>query len=739
MPSMNEHPLLHDLNEAQQQAVASDAPALLVLAGAGSGKTRVLVHRIAWLISEKNLSPPSLMAVTFTNKAAHEMKQRIEDLLGRSAGHMWVGTFHGLAHRLLRTHAQELGLEDNFQILDSDDQFRIIKRIIREKGLDEDEWQPKQAQWFINGQKDDGLRPADIPHRGDLYISTMRNIYQAYEEVCLRDNLVDFAELLLKAFELLRDNETIRAHYQQRFQHLLVDEFQDTNRIQYQWIRCLAHKNNQITIVGDDDQSIYGWRGARIENLHKFQQDYPGAEVIRLEQNYRSTGAILKAANAVIANNPDRLGKNLWTAGDDGDPISLYSAFNEQEEARFISARIQDWINQGNNYRECAILYRSNAQSRVLEEALLQKQIPYRIYGGLRFFERAEIKDALAYMRLIVNRDDNTAFERVVNTPTRGLGLKSIERVRDIARNQNISLWQAATLVNKESLLPTRAKSALATFQTLIENLTSEINDWELHQQIEFVIEASGLLEMYQKEKGQKAIARKENLQELVSAAKEFNVHELDYEEEMSPIVGFLAHASLESGENQAEQYEDSVQLMTLHSAKGLEFPLVFIPGMEEKLFPHQMSMDDLDELAEERRLCYVGITRAMKKLYLIHAEKRRVFGRESYPVISRFVKEIPAALMEEIRINAHVTRPANVSIGRSNFNRSGSGARHNSSHSSVGPNGFKLGQLVEHPKFGQGVILNFEGSGNQARIQVNFESVGPKDLMMTYAKLTAV
>ncbi|WP_144392623.1 DNA helicase II [Pleionea sediminis] len=724
------NPILHFLNDAQQQAVTSDSPALLVLAGAGSGKTRVLVHRIAWLISECGVSPHALLAVTFTNKAAHEMRGRIEDLLGRPANTMWIGTFHGLAHRLLRAHARDVDLDDNFQILDSDDQLRIVKRVVREMGLDENEWQPKQAQWFINAKKDDGLRPKDIAHNGDLFTATMTSIYDKYESACRQSSLVDFAELLLRSYELLRDNIHVREHYQNRFRHLLVDEFQDTNAIQYRWIKLIGGQKNEITIVGDDDQSIYGWRGAKIENIHKFQQDYSDSETIRLEQNYRSTSTILQAANAVIANNNDRLGKNLWTSGDLGEPISLYSAFNEQEEARFIASRIQDYVNQGNNHRECAILYRSNAQSRVLEEALLQRNIPYRIYGGLRFFERAEIKDTLAYCRLVANRNDDAAFERVVNTPTRGLGQRSIETVREVARSRSITLWQAATAVIDESLLPARAKNGLMTFQTLVNNLESETGEMELHQLIDFVIEASGLLEMYLREKGEKGLARKENLQELVSAAREFDADDLDYEdtesgEEIPTLVAFLSHASLEAGDTQAEKYEDSVQLMTLHSAKGLEFPVVFLTGMEEKLFPHQMSMDDADGLAEERRLCYVGITRAMKKLYLLYAEKRRLWGKETYPSISRFVREIPKNLLEEVRLNAQVTQPVFV--------------EHGYSDSDDGPEGFQLGQMVEHPKFGQGVVLNFEGSGSQARIQINFESVGPKTLVLAYAKLEPV
>lgn len=715
--------IIESLNDAQKEAVTAPNKALLVLAGAGSGKTRVLVHRIAWLVKVEQVSAHSILAVTFTNKAAKEMLGRVEDMLAMPARGMWVGTFHSIAHRLLRAHYRDAGLPEGFQILDAQDQLRVIKRVMKELNLDDNEWPPKQAQWFINAKKDDGLRPGNIQHHGDFFVSTMVKVYYAYEEACKTAGLVDFNELLLRAYELWANNPHLLKHYQERFQHILVDEFQDTNAIQYAWIRLLCHDNNRITIVGDDDQSIYGWRGAKIENIQQFENDFPDCKISRLEQNYRSTSTILKAANAVIAYNSDRMGKSLWTEGNEGEPITVYSAFNEQEEARFIAARIEDWVQQGNSYNDIAVLYRSNAQSRILEDAMLNRNIPYRIYGGLRFFERAEIKDTLAYLRLMTNRDDDPSFERVVNTPARGLGEKSVDLVREKARNDETSLWQAANTMVVEQLLPPRARTAMAGFLHLINELDSSTAEMDLWEQTEVVIEHSGLMDKVSKEKGEKAQARKENLQELVNATREFDPDEVIVEEtpDMTPLTAFIAHASLEAGDTQADEYQEAVQMMTLHSAKGLEFPLVFIAGMEEKLFPHQMSLDEPGGLEEERRLAYVGITRAMKQLYLTYAEKRRMWGRETYPSVSRFISEIPADLMTEVRLNTQVQRPV--------FQKQ-------SPIKPKGPEGFHLGQLVQHPKFGKGIIINYEGDGPQASVQVNFEKEGLKKLMLAYAKL---
>lgn len=714
--------LLNHLNDAQRQAVCAPLGQQRVLAGAGSGKTRVLVHRIAWLIQVEGASPHGILAVTFTNKAAAEMRQRIEQLLGHSPQGMWVGTFHGLAHRLLRAHWQEAGLVENFQILDSDDQQRLVKRVIRELSLDEQRWPAKQAQWFINGQKDEGIRPANIQASGDHFLATMRSIYQAYEEACARAGAVDFAELLLRAWELWRNHPDLLEHYQRRFKHVLVDEFQDTNAVQYAWLRLLAGAGANLMVVGDDDQSIYGWRGARIENIQQFSEDFPKAQSIRLEQNYRSTGHILKAANALIRNNHGRLGKELWSEGAEGEPLTLFAGFNEYDEARYVVEHIEQALRQGTVKRsEIAILYRSNAQSRVLEEALLRERIPYRIYGGQRFFERAEIKNALAYLRLIRSRDDDAALERVINLPTRGIGEKTLEGLREAARAQGVSLWKAMLAQLAGRAVSGRAATALQGFVQLIEELAGGA-DLPLHTLAQRVLERSGLIEFHQAEKGEKGQTRVENLQELVSAARSFEVDD----EAASELAAFLDHAALEAGDTQADEFEDSVQMMTLHSAKGLEFPWVFLVGMEEGLFPHKMSLEEPGRLEEERRLAYVGLTRAMQRLVLTYAETRRLYGNETYNKVSRFVREIPAELVREVRLSGTVSRPAALAPS---FLQG----------AAVPQTDFALGQRVRHAIFGEGVILNFEGSANQARVQVNFDQEGSKWLMLAHAKLQPV
>jgi len=712
------------LNDAQREAVTAPTDGtVLVLAGAGSGKTRVLVHRIAWLIAVEGASPYHILAVTFTNKAAGEMRGRIEDMLGMPAGGMWVGTFHGLAHRLLRAHWQDAGLPQSFQILDSDDQYRIIRRLLKAMELDEARWPPRQVQWFINGNKDEGLRPGDLDASGDPHQEQLIRIYRGYEEVCERSGLVDFAELLLRAHELWLKRPDVLDHYRQRFRHILVDEFQDTNAIQYAWIRLLAGDGGNLFIVGDDDQSIYGWRGARIENIHRVQKDFPGTRLVRLEQNYRSTGTILAAANALISHNHERLGKKLWTSGEDGEPIIVYSAFNEQDEARFVIERIREWSEQGSPRREAAVLYRSNAQSRLFEEALMAYGIPYRVYGGQRFFERAEIKDALAYLRLMENRSDDAAFERVVNTPTRGIGDRTVQAVRDHARERSLSLWGAASELINEKLLAARAGNALLAFLKLIDALGADCGGTELREQVQHVIHASGLMDMYAQEKSEKGQARVENLDELVNAARGFEPPEM--EDELPPLAAFLAHAALEAGEGQAEAWEDCVQLMTLHSAKGLEFQLVFLCGLEEGLFPHQRSADETGRMEEERRLCYVGMTRARRQLYITYAESRRLHGSDTYPLPSRFLREIPADLTREVRPRASVTRPVYQPPDHT-LSHDDSTAMH-------------LGQQVRHPKFGDGIVLSYEGAGRSARVQVNFESVGSKWLVVDYANLEAI
>ncbi|MEN4826088.1 DNA helicase II [Pseudomonas sp. P39-UII1] len=721
--------LLNSLNDAQRQAVAATLGRQLVLAGAGSGKTRVLVHRIAWLIQVEQASPHSILSVTFTNKAAAEMRQRIEQLLGINPAGMWVGTFHGLAHRLLRAHWQEARLVQNFQILDSDDQQRLVKRVIRELGLDEQRWPARQAQWFINGQKDEGLRPQHIQASGDLFLGTMRSIYEAYEQACERAGVIDFSELLLRALDLWRDNPGLLEHYQRRFRHLLVDEFQDTNAVQYAWLRLLAGSGGgSLMAVGDDDQSIYGWRGAKIENIHQYTADFPDAEMIRLEQNYRSTSGILKAANALIANNSGRLGKELWTDLGEGEPLTLYAAYNEHDEARYVVETIESLIKQGSSRNEIAILYRSNAQSRVLEEALLRERIPYRIYGGQRFFERAEIKNAMAYLRLLEGRGNDAALERVINVPPRGIGEKTVEAIREHARHSQLSMWGAMCQLLAAKALKGRAASALGAFIELIENLSGKVADMPLHTMTQTVIEQSGLILYHQEEKGEKGQARVENLEELVSAARNFETS--DDDGDLSPLSAFLGHASLEAGEAQADEHEDSIQLMTLHSAKGLEFPYVFLVGMEEGLFPHKMSLEEPGRLEEERRLAYVGITRAMRQLFMTYAETRRLYGSETYNKVSRFVREIPAGLVQEVRLSNSVSRPFGGAKA--------TGASSLFANANIPQTSFNLGQRVQHSVFGEGVILNFEGSGAQARVQVNFAE-GSKWLMLGYAKLEAI
>jgi DNA helicase-2/ATP-dependent DNA helicase PcrA len=718
--------IIDPLNERQREAVSADPGNILVLAGAGSGKTRVLTHRIAWACEVNGLSPFSVLAVTFTNKAANEMRGRVENLLGISAAAMWVGTFHGLAHRILRLHYETAGLPQNFQILDSDDQLRMVKRCVRQLDLDEARWPPKQAQWFINHCKDEGERPAHIDPGQDPQQRQMLEIYRLYEDQCRRAGVVDFAELLLRALELIRDNDDIREHYQRRFKHILVDEFQDTNAIQYAWLRLMAGPETPVFVVGDDDQSIYGWRGARIENIQHFETDFADTRVIRLEQNYRSTGTILKAANALIDNNRSRLGKELWTQSDAGEPIMFYSAYNEKDEARFVVDRIENWVEQGRSRSEVAVLYRSNAQSRQFEETLVTRGVPYRVYGGLRFFERAEIKDTLAYLRMISSPTADNAFERTVNHPPRGIGQKTIDEIRAYARAQSASLWTASLELLDSDRLTSRARSALQTYVDLVRRMGDELAELPLDEQIKSSIQMSGLDAHFEKDQSEKGQSRMENLQELVGAGKSFEFDAV-IEENLSPLDAFLAHAALEAGEAQAGAWEDCVQLMTMHSVKGLEFPLVFLVGMEEGLFPHQRSSEEPGRMEEERRLCYVGITRAREQLVVTSAEVRRLFGNESYNMLSRFVREIPDELIQEIRPRANFSRPRiqeSAPLYRD---------------SAESDSGLFVGQRVNHASFGDGVVLNLEGQGPQSRVQVNFEAAGSKWLIASLANLQPV
>jgi len=751
---MDLSPILNPLNDAQREAVTAPVGPVLVLAGAGSGKTRVLTHRVAWVIQAEGASPHSIMAVTFTNKAAGEMRARIETLLGLPGAALWIGTFHGIAHRLLRLHWREAGLPQSFQILDGDDQLRLIKKILKAQNLDDTRWVPREIQYFINQNKDEGHRPATLKDGNDPTRRQLIKLYEDYEDACRRAGVVDFAELLLRAFELWRDNAELLGHYRRRFRHVLVDEFQDTNSIQYGWTQLLVGAEGAPFVVGDDDQSIYRWRGARVENLQQFRRDFPAAKLIRLEQNYRSTATILNAANALIARNSGRLGKNLWTSGAKGDPIRLYAAFNERDEAEFVLSRIRDWVQRGGNRRDIAILYRSNAQSRVFEEVFLSARLPYKVFGGLRFFERAEIKDALAYLRLVSNRADDTSFERVVNLPTRGVGAKTLDTVRDHARGAGCSMWQAAAACIASGALGAKAAAAVQGFMQLIERLANDTRELALHDVVDQVIAASGLLDHHRKEKADRGEARVENLLELVSAARGFEPEGVEGER-MAPLEAFLAHAVLESGEGQAEAWEDCVQMMTLHTAKGLEFPVVFLAGMEDGLFPHQRSLNDLDSLEEERRLAYVGTTRAMKQLYVTYAEQRRLHGIDSYGQPSRFIEELPEELVEEVRPRAG-RMGYGAGFGGGFAGRAGPGAlaggaglggARRPGGAGAGADGvvepaapgLRLGARVRHPKFGEGVVLNVEGQGAHARVQVNFESAGTKWLMMQFANLEPV
>jgi DNA helicase-2/ATP-dependent DNA helicase PcrA len=715
--------LIDDLNDHQRTAVSAPEQNMLVLAGAGSGKTRVLTHRIAWLMQVENIPTYSILAVTFTNKAAKEMRGRITDICPQQIGGMWIGTFHGTAHRLLRLHYQEANLPEQFQIIDSDDQKKMVKRIIKSLNLDEKYYPAKELQWYINDKKDEGLRAEHIQVGYSQQEKQRLQVYQAYEEACQLAGLVDFAELLLRAHELLLNNPSLLLHYQQRFQHVLVDEFQDTNKLQYAWLNLLTENNSYLTIVGDDDQSIYGWRGADVENIQRFLREKHNPVTVCLEQNYRSTGHILNASNQLIKNNSDRLGKELWTSGEDGQPIAIYSAFNDYDETRYVTSQLKSWKNNGKKLADCAILYRSNAQSRLFEEQLMAQQIPYHIYGGQRFFDRLEIKDSIAYLRLINNHQDDAAFERIINKPKRKIGNTTLDKIRLCAREQGYTMWQASLFIIEQKQLSAGAKNSLSGFIELIKRFESETSELPLFQTVDHVIHHSGLRSMFENEKGEKSRSRIENLQELVSATKSFVIPA--EEQDMSEVTAFLAYAALESGDNQADEFDDAVQLMTMHAAKGLEFPQVFMVGVEEGMFPGQQSADDEVRLAEERRLCYVGMTRAMQKLTLCHAESRRLYGQEKFHSPSRFISELPEQDIEYIRLKTQVRRVQQPAFKQPAFTRE-----------SQGSSGFNIGQQVIHPKFGEGTVIAQEGSGENSRLQVNFMGVGSKWLMTAYARL---
>ncbi len=738
--------ITNDLNQAQYDAVTASPGNLLILAGAGSGKTRVLVHRIAWLIRQEQVSPHAILAVTFTNKAAKEMQHRIEQLLGISVRSLWIGTFHGLAHRLLRIHWQLAGLPQTFQILDSDDQLRIIKKIQKELNIDDQHFPPKQTQYYINNQKDEGRRYKDLEYTSDRSKKYLQEIYKVYEQQCQQLGLVDFAEIILRTKDLLINNHELRQHYQNRFKHILVDEFQDTNGLQYQWLRLFYNPEhiNYFTMVGDDDQSIYGWRGAKVENIKKFSHDYKNSKVIRLEQNYRSTATILTAANNLISNNKNRMGKDLWTDGKQGDLITVYQAFNDIDEARFVVEQVKNLHRQGVPLSDMAILYRANHQSRQFEEQLLRARISYKIYGGQRFFERAEIKDALAYLRIMVNPFDDSAFDRIINWPTRGIGKQSLDVITAYARDNNLSLWQSLQNIISQDLLKNKAKSSVMGFVDLIKSFNDYSKSNNLPRLVEHVLNASGLRDYYFKEEKGKVKSRVENLDELITACSIFEqefsmgmtaLGSTGVDMQVTSLQAFLAHTVLESGEIQEDKEQaDNLNLMTIHTAKGLEFKVVFLVGLEEKLFPHEMCLGDDDQVFEERRLCYVGITRAKEKLYLSYCEVRRMRGDDRYNLPSRFIKELPKELLKQEQVTTTIRSPSGYQSNSSYTNNSNS---YSSVKSIQDPTAkYKLGQMVKHGVFGSGVIISSEGQGEKARVQVKFDKHGIKWLIAEVAKL---
>jgi len=720
--------ILADLNDEQNQAVNAPLRSALILAGAGSGKTRVLTHRIAWLCAVEGISEREVMAVTFTNKAANEMRSRIQSLSDKPIAGMWVGTFHSLCHRLLRYHHEQARLSKTFQVIDAIDQLRLIKRITRDLNISEDRCPFKKTQYIINAYKEAGQR-ADrvVEDTNNPTFKQILAIYHRYEALCRETQTVDFAELLLATHEMLRDNDDLRRQYQARFKQILVDEFQDTNKLQYAWLRVLASDKIPVFAVGDDDQSIYGWRGACVENIQNFERDFKDVCVYRLERNYRSTAIILDAANALIENNKGRMGKRLWTKAKGGDKIKIFAALNENEETDYVVEVIHKWQKQRRALSELAVCYRANAQSRVIENALVSANIPYRVYGGLRFFDRAIIKHALAYLRLIANHDDDTAFERIVNYPPRGIGARTMEMIRDQAKANVISLWQSAEQLMNDKALGARANSVVQRFLQLIENFSLALKVQPLAKQAEQVV---ALLTNYLREqRNERALSDIENLEELIRAAEQFSEQwkKID-EDEIDELDAFLSHTALDAGDNEAEYDEDSVQLMTLHSAKGLEFPLVIITGMEEGLFPHSRSLEDLDGLEEERRLCYVGITRAREQLILCYAQSRNMHGNIIYNRPSRFINELPTDLVDEIRPQQKHNRLSGNAfyvVGQSK--------------PSPDPNSFSSGQRVNHPTFGDGVVLDFEGEGSHARTKVRFDKVGTKWLVLAYTRLQKI
>lgn len=738
----NRQSLLNDLNTEQKDAVTTDNQYTIVLAGAGSGKTRVLVHRIAWLCMEKHYSPHSIFAVTFTNKAAAEMQERIQHLIGEGYFNgMWVGTFHGLTHRLLRMFSQQAKLPSNFQLIDTEDQIRLIKRIFRELKIDEKQWSAKECASFISNQKEKGLRAKDLIPEDPKQIM-WQTIYNDYQAICDRVGYVDFSELILRAYELLCNDKEVLSYCQHRFSNILIDEFQDTNHIQYSLVKKLAGTTANVMIVGDDDQSIYSWRGANADNLQLFINDFPDTEIIRLEQNYRSTSTILDAANQLIAKNQNRLGKNLWTDRNEGEKISLYVGFNDIDEARFVIGQIKKHHDAGEKYSSCAILYRNNVQSRLFEDTLLQAGLPYQIYGSIRFYERQEVKLALAYLRLLHDHDNDMAFEATVNTPTRGIGNVTLDKIRLTAKQNNISLWNACLMLIQMNGLTERQRSGVSRFLELIGSIYDEVAQMPFYQQLDILIKSSGIQQMYEQEPGIKGQSRLENLEELVSAAEQFYrnnentvIEDSETGQTLTVLESFLAYTSLESRDVLKEQ--DSVQLMTLHAAKGLEFDNVFIVGLEEGLFPAQRSALEIDRMEEERRLAYVGITRARKHLTLSLCELRRLYGREERNLPSRFLAELPVDRLNEISYRGFFAPPEGKLDNISQEKQFQQNRRQSYLDKSRESDGYTLGRKVKHHRFGEGTIINIDGEGDHRRVQIAFVNEGIKWLVIKLANLT--
>ena len=728
---MDENDIFHDLNEQQIAAVKCSIGNKLILAGAGSGKTRVLTCRVAELINKFEVRPSNILALTFTNKASNEMKQRLEKLLKISSQGLWFGTFHGICRRLLKIHWKEAGINEHFTILDSQDQLRIIKRVIKSKNLDENLYDPKVLQSFINTQKDKGRRYNNINNDDDKY----RDIFRDYDAACRQTNSVDFADLILLTYEMFKNNDQVLAYYNKRFKNIMGDEFQDTNTLQFNLLKLLNGTDGSLYAVGDDDQSIYGWRVARSKNIKFFEEEFKEVELFKLEQNYRSTNEILSVANSLIANNKERLGKNLWTDTEKGNPVYLYEAYNGDDESNFIIEKIQEHVSNGGKRSDIALLYRSNFLSRRLEEELNSRSIPYKIFGGFRFFERAEVKDVIAYLRLSVNTSDDAAFERTVNNPPRGLGEKTIQVIRDYAKSNSLSMWESINELDKTGITSMRAINALNGFINIINELINDSNNLDLKRLIEKAVSLSTLTKYYESKKNEESLSKQENIEELLSTAERFYQNNIDSEDILSE---FLDNAALEAGEYQSKSHEDPVQLMTIHSAKGLEFPIVFLTGMDEGIFPNENRNLKTGFLEEERRLCYVAITRAMQTLYITHANMRYMHGNYNFLIPSRFIGEIDDDLLEPIRTNYNTAYKSHIKqkINTQDFEDYSQETDADNFSQEDSYTYIKIGQRVRHMKFGKGVILSYTGKGDNLKIHINFESYGKKWLVLSYAQL---